>query len=216
VPVKKRYDVQIWRANPSGVDHAQWRSLTQSLSLPERFKAFEFRFEADRKAYVLAHGLRRLVLAAMLDLPPRALIFRDNEQGQPQLIKPNHRYIYFSHSHTRECVLFAASSDAVVDAENVATGSEDLTLLEPFLVLAELGSIGTGSFYDYWTAQETFWRAAGHLGTGYSAVEFHPLQNLADAPLVLEVRDGMLRTSAHDPVEKSQSHHAGDDAIIDG
>ena len=163
MPVKKRCDVQIWRANSSDVDHAQWRSLTQSLSLSERSKAFEFRFEADRKAYVLAHGLRRLALAAMLDVPSSALVFRDNEQGQPQLTKPSHRRIYFSHSHTREGVLFAASSDAAVgvDAEIVAAEAADLTLLEPFLVLPERGSIEAHAFYDYWTALEAFWKAAG-------------------------------------------------------
>ena len=163
MPVKKRCDVQIWRASLSDVDPAQWRALTKSLDLSERSKAFEFKFEADRKAYVLAHGLRRFALAALLELAPDTLVFKDNGNGQPQLIKPNHRRIFFSHSHTREGVLFAASADAAVgvDAEGVAAEPADLSLLGPFLVLPELGAAEAASFYDYWTALEAFWKAAG-------------------------------------------------------
>jgi len=169
VPVKKRCDVQIWRASPGDVDHAQWRALTNSLSLAERSKAFEFRFDADRKAYVLAHGLRRLVLAAMLEVPPDALVFQEAKSGQPQLSKPNHKRVYFSHSHTREGVLFAASFDAAVgvDAERVAELA-DFTRLDPFMVLPEVGEPDAAplSFYQCWTALEAFWKAAG---TGLSA-----------------------------------------------
>ena len=120
MPVKNKCDAHIWRASLRDVDLAQWRVLTKSLGLSERSKAFEFRSEADRKVFVLVHGLRRLALAAMLDVQPEALVFRDENGDQPQLIKPNHRCIYFSHSHTREGVLFAASFDAAVDAESVA------------------------------------------------------------------------------------------------
>ncbi len=174
--VKKRCEVQLWRASPVDVSHAQWRALTKSLDLSERSVAFGFRFEVDRKAYVLAHGLRRLALAELLDEQPGALVFRDDHNGQPQLIKPLHRRIYFSHSHTREGVLFAASSDAAVgvDAEIVAAGPADLTLLEPFLVLPERSSSEANGFYDYWTALEAFWKAAG---TGLSAK--HPRLRLS-------------------------------------
>jgi phosphopantetheinyl transferase len=165
VPVKKRCDVQIWRAGPGDVDHAQWRSLTNTLSLAERSKALEFRFDADRKAYVLAHGLRRLALAAMLDVQPDALVFQDAESGQPQLIKPNHKTIYYSHSHTREAVLFAASFDAAVgvDVERVAAEPADFTQLAPFMVWPEVAESGAAplSFFHCWTALEAFWKAAG-------------------------------------------------------
>lgn len=161
--VKKKCEVQIWRASLGDVDHALWRELTKSLGLSERLKAFQFRFEADRKAYVLAHGLRRLVLGLMLDVPPSALVFRDADNAQPQLIKPNHRRIFFSHAHTREGVLFAVSSDAAVgvDAESIGAGPADFSLLVPFLVLPANGSTPALSFYGYWTALEAFWKAHG-------------------------------------------------------
>lgn len=166
--VKMKCEVQIWRASPGDVSHAQWRALTKALGLSERSKAFQFRFEADRKAYVLAHGLRRLVLGMMLDVPPSALVFQDADSGQPQLIKPHQKRIYFSHAHTREGVLFAVSSDAAVgvDAESVTAVPADLALLAPYLALPAKDATEALSFYGYWTALEAFWKA---VGTGLSA-----------------------------------------------
>jgi phosphopantetheinyl transferase len=129
---------------------------------------------------VLAHGLRRFALALMLDVSPVELVFRDDENRQPKLIKPNHSTISFSHSHTREGVLFAASSDAAVgvDAESVANESTDITLLRSYLVLPEHDEAQAASFCDYWTALEAFWKAAG---TGLSTD--HPRLLLSAHPL---------------------------------
>ena len=161
--VKKRCEVQIWRASPIDVSHAQWRALTKSLDLSERSVAFGFRFEVDRKAYVLAHGLRRLALALLLDVHPDTLVFRDDRNGQPQLIKPIQRRVYFSHSHTRAGALFAVSSDAAVgvDAECDTVESGDVTLATPFGVVPEFGEAQTVSSLHYWTALEAVWKAAG-------------------------------------------------------
>lgn len=207
MPVKKRCDVQVWRASPGDVDHAQWRALTNSLSLAERSKAFEFRFDADRKAYVLAHGLRRLVLAAMLGVPPDALVFQEAESGQPQLIKPSHKRVYFSHSHTREGVLFAASFDAAVgvDAEHVADEPADFTQLAPFMVLPRVGEPDAAplSFYQCWTALEAFWKAAG---TGLTAEQ--PRLQLSAHPL------GHFEVSFETPREFSMTSLAAQAVIF--
>ena len=177
---KKRFNVRVWRASPSTLDLAQWRALTGALSLSERSKAFSFKFEADRQAYVLAHGLRRFALAFMLDVSPQSLVFRDDENGRPQLIKPNHSPIYFSHSHTRESVLFAASCDAAigVDTERVVAELADMKLLQPYWVMPELAEIEAASFYNYWTALEAFWKADG---TGLSGS--HPRLRMSAHPL---------------------------------
>jgi phosphopantetheinyl transferase len=101
----------------------------------------------------------------MLGVQPEALVFQEAESGQPQLIKPNRKRVYFSHSHTREGVLFAASFDAAVgvDAEHVVDEPADFTPLAPFMVLPDVGesAIAPLSFYQCWTALEAFWKAAG-------------------------------------------------------
>ncbi len=174
--VKRSCHIQIWRASPSHVEPGQWRALTNLLDLTERSQAFKFRQAADRNAYVLAHGLRRLALAAMLDVAPTALLFRDAENGKPQLIAPTYRPIYFSHSHTRRGVVFAASADVAVgvDTESVGTEPLDFALLSPFLdcsvsALTNKKNSPTSHFYSHWTALEAFFKV---VGSGLSSA--HP------------------------------------------
>ena len=180
--VKRRCHIQIWRASPSDVDPAQWRELTNLLDLTERTQAFKFRQEADRNAYVLAHGLRRMALAAMLDVAPTSLIFKYDENGKPQLIKPAYQRIHFSHSHTRRGVVFAASADVVVgvDAESVGAEPLDFALLNPFVdcpasALANKKHSPTSTFYRYWTALEAVFKAVGSgLSTANPRLRFVP------------------------------------------
>ncbi len=180
--VKRRCHIQIWRASPSDVEPAQWRDLTNLLDLTERSQAFKFRQAADRNAYVLAHGLRRLALAVMLDVAPTALVFTYDENGKPQLIAPTHPPIHFSHSHTRRGVVFAASADVPVgvDAESVGTEPLDFALLSPFVdcsasILANKKHSPTTTFYRHWTALEAFFKAVGSgLSSAHPRLRFVP------------------------------------------
>lgn len=180
--VKRKCHIQIWRASPSDVEPAQWRKLTNLLDLTERSQAFKFRQAADRNAYVLAHGLRRLALAAMLNVAPTALVFRHDDNGQPHLIGPTHQPIHFSHSHTRRAVVFASSADVAVgvDAESVGAEPLDLALLSPFVdcsasALADKKHCPTTIFYRHWTALEAFFKAVGSgLSSTHPRLRFVP------------------------------------------
>ena len=172
--VKKKCEIQIWRASPGDVKFAQWRELTGLLDLAERSNAFKLRQDADRKVYILAHGLRRLGLAAMLKIAPEKLVFQDDKNGKPQLIQPAHhpvfQPVYFSHSHTRKGAIFAASTDVTVgvDVESTDTKALDFALLSPFVACSDAALTDNKNnaavhFYRHWTSLEAFFKA---LGTG--------------------------------------------------
>ena len=55
----KKNRVLLWSARPGALCPAQWRRLGSLLDDTESRQARRFRFEADRRAYVLAHGLRQ-------------------------------------------------------------------------------------------------------------------------------------------------------------
>ena len=118
----------------------------------------------------------------MLDVVPTALIFRHDDNGKPQLITPTHQPIYFSHSHTRRGVVFAASADVAVgvDAESVGTAPLDFALLSPFVdcsasALADKKHCPTTIFYRYWTALEAFFKAVGSgLSSAHPRLRFVP------------------------------------------
>jgi 4'-phosphopantetheinyl transferase len=161
VSVEKKYcRVQVWKASPCQVDRAQWRALLGVLDRAERLQAARFKAGPDRQSYVLAHGLRRLVLAARLAVPATALVFGAEPGGRPRLLWPPQRRLFFSHSHTRGGVLLACSSDVGVgiDIERMSPAM-DLALLKPFMALPVQEANDT--FYRYWTALEAFGKATG-------------------------------------------------------
>lgn len=91
-----------------------WALLSGLLDAAERQRAARFRFEADRDAYIAAHGLLRLAIASRLGANPAELHISHRAGKKPALTtKPaliEHRSdagvppIDFSLSHTRSCV----------------------------------------------------------------------------------------------------------------
>ena len=164
--------VLLWSAQPGALCSGQWQRLVSLLDDTECRQARHFRFEADWRAYVLAHGLRRLALAAWLKVPAATLRWGAAAGGRPQLLAPAHRPVYFSHTHNREAVLVALSSDAAVgiDVESTQGPFISASLLAGFIDQPE---VADPDFYFYWTALEAFWKAAGTgLTHGQSRLHF--------------------------------------------
>lgn len=169
---EKNNRVQLWRARPDAPWPVEWRGLTDLLDDAEQRQAGRFRFAADQRAYVLAHGLRRLALAAWLQVPAALLRFGATASGQPCLLGTWRQPVFFSHTHTREAVLVALSKDAAVgiDVESTRGPAIDAALLAGFIALPDMAAADA---YFYWTALEAFWKAAGSgLAQGQPRLHF--------------------------------------------
>ena len=160
----------VWIARPQEVGDEQMHALALTLDAGEIERASRFRFESDRRAYVVAHGLRRIALGEWLGVDPASLVLARQSKGKPLLIWPRGGQVFFSHAHTRELVAFAVAGAGPVgiDVECVAQNKPDFDLLAPYVVLpelsqrvAELGVSLAGQFFFYWTALEAFWKAEG-------------------------------------------------------
>ena len=160
----------VWVSRPQEVGDEQMRSLERMLDASEIERASKFRFESDRRAYVVAHGVRRIALGGFLGVDPVRLVLTKQSNGKPVLTWPGHRKVFFSHAHTRELVAIALASDSPVgiDVECVVQTKPDFELLAAFVVLPEvsqrveeLGVDPAAQFFFYWTALEAFWKAAG-------------------------------------------------------
>jgi phosphopantetheinyl transferase len=163
-------DVDIWTASPADFNDAQFSAFSALLDSTERAKASQFRQPADRRAYVLAHALRRVALAQALQLAPAELAFASDAKGKPVLSAPRDREIYFSHSHCRALVACAVTriGPVGIDVASTQDGDADLDLLTGLVDLpdarqreAELGADPVQQFFFYWTALEAFWKATG-------------------------------------------------------
>ena len=160
----------VWVSRPPEVGDEQMRSLELLLDAGEIERASKFRFESDRRAYVVAHGVRRIALGDFLEVDPARVVLAKQSSGKPVLIWPGNRKVFFSHAHTREVVAIAVASVGPVgiDVECLVQTRPDFELLAAFVVLPEasqrveeLGIDPAAQFFFYWTALEAFWKAAG-------------------------------------------------------
>ena len=167
----EEYGVQIWMAQPAEPDEAQWAELALLLDETEQLQARQFKMATDRRAYVLAHALRRAALARALAVAPQEIFISHEATGKPVLVgAPAKRQMFFSHSRSRGAVVFALSHAGPIgiDVASIDTAIADFDLLAQFLALpearrreADLGSDPAVQFFFYWTALEAFWKAAG-------------------------------------------------------
>lgn len=163
-------DVQVWTASPDDFNDAEYGAFSALLDSAERARSHQFRQPVDRRAYVLAHAMRRIALAQALQVAPAALVFFSEANGKPVLTAPRNRDIYFSHSHSRALVACAVThlGPVGIDVASTQDGEADLSLLTGLVDLpdaqrrqAELGADPAQQFFFYWTALEAFWKAAG-------------------------------------------------------
>jgi 4'-phosphopantetheinyl transferase len=169
-PAADRVHVRVWTADPAQFHEARPGELDALLDEAERGRAARFKLEADRRAYVLAHALRRAVLARELGVPAADIVFEHDSRGKPALAAPHEDGIFFSHSRTRVLVACAITRSGPIGID-VETGraEPDFDLLAPYVVLPDPVKTGAVApdddasrrFCFYWTALEAFWKAAG-------------------------------------------------------
>ena len=155
------------------VDDARLAALRSTLDEAERAQADRFAFDADRRDYLVAHGLRRQLLGRALGVAPEALRFAvDEPRGKPRLAWPEHTGIDFNLSHTHGLVACAwtapqpsaASVASVgVDCESAERPIDD-ELAEVFCNPAELAALrdqAATQRVHVWVLKEALLKASG-------------------------------------------------------
>jgi 4'-phosphopantetheinyl transferase len=144
----------------------------QWLSPPERERAARFRFEEDRRRYVVAHGYLRRVLGAYCGTPPASVELCEGAGGKPVLrnAPAGVGAVTFSltHSHGRALVAVGAGLDAGVDLEQVREEVDCAALAERFFARREWQAIMAAepagrrrAFFRHWVGKEAVLKARG-------------------------------------------------------
>lgn len=168
--------------------------LVATLSTDERTRAAAFRFERDRRAYMVARGALRTLIGRYARCDPRDATFAYGPRGKPSLHSPQ-APVCFNVSHSGELALlaFSAHSELGVDVEKKRTLSDLVglaqsvfsprelavvqTLSEPPVRARrrsdafELGGANHDAFFRCWTRKEAFIKATGE-GLGRSLQSF--------------------------------------------
>src|SRR5712692_5460725 len=116
-------EVHVWRASLEAPLNVV--NLLKSVLSPDEYThASRFYFEKDRRHWIVAHGVLRLLLGRYLDFEASELKFVINDYGKPALAQPPHEArLHFNLSHSGKLALYAFAYDREVgiDVEYMRT-----------------------------------------------------------------------------------------------
>ena len=101
------YGVHLWRVALDGRFEDSMEVFYGILGEDERARASRFRFEVDRRRYVIGRALLRSILARYLSIPPESLHFAYSKRGKPSLV--GNDALQFNASHCRDLYVLAVS-----------------------------------------------------------------------------------------------------------
>lgn len=166
--------VHVWLielAQPAAVVDALGRLLNED----ERERAGRFHFARDRRAFTVARGVTRQILARYLEAEPGSVRFEQGARGKPFLARGDLRF-NLSHSGGLALLAVARGREVGVDVEEVRELEDAWSIAARFFSPGESEKLrgvpgsaaGGAAFFNCWTRKEAFIKA---LGEGLS----HPL-----------------------------------------
>ncbi len=157
-----------------------------------------FRFERDRRRYLVGRGLLRTLLGRYLDVAPRKVQFCYAPAGKPYLVR---QPLQFNLSHSGELLLIAVANGRAlgIDVEQVRADFDVREVASHFFSPSEQRALATlagasqiDAFFACWSRKEAYIKARGD---GLS----HPLDQF-DVSL-LPGEDARLIETRPDPAE---------------
>ncbi|MCS6845856.1 MAG: 4'-phosphopantetheinyl transferase superfamily protein [Caldilineales bacterium] len=161
-------EVHVWRAvlqaRPSEVSRLWWL-----LSEDEHERARRFRFERDRRRFVVGRGLLRVLVGRYTASPPEAIRFSYSAHGKPAVAEPP-TSLTFNLAHSEEWALFAFAwgRRVGVDIEHMRSDLADEQIARRFFAPGEVQALlglpadqRSAAFFRCWTRKEAFVKARG-------------------------------------------------------
>lgn len=192
-----------------------------TLSDDERGRSARFRFERDRRRFVVARGALRDLLARYVGTDPGQIQFVYNAFGKPALSSEFGSRLKFNLSHSGDCALIAVAADADVgvDVEQVRALPEQPDVARRFFSAAEIeelnrvpSALRTQAFFRCWTKKEAYGKARGDGLDSTDAMPARPwsLHVIEPVPgyigaLVVEGRGWHFRSTRRVPLPSPSS-----------
>lgn len=173
-------DVHVWLAELEQPERTLQR-LTHLLASDELLRAQRFRFERDRRHFIVARGVLRAMLGLYLKMPPAQVQFTYGPRGKPALAAVcGHDRFRFNVSHSHELALYAMTQDREIgidiefmrpldDAESIAT--HFFSAREQAALRSLPAHLKHQGFFNCWTRKEAYIKATGE-GLYQSLEEF--------------------------------------------
>lgn len=138
------------------------------LSHEERDRANRFRFETDKKKFIIRRGYLRLLLEKYIQIPASSFQFNYNPFGKPYLKDYDNFHFNLSHSGGKAIYAMALFHPVGVDIEFMDPGLDYLPLAHQFFSKLECETLlllpasrQRQAFFNYWARKEAVIKAAG-------------------------------------------------------
>ncbi|MCB1065157.1 MAG: 4'-phosphopantetheinyl transferase superfamily protein [Verrucomicrobiae bacterium] len=165
-------EIHLWSASLNDETGDGVRGFQPLLSDIEIGRANAFRFERDRRRFVMARGTLRTLLSRYTGELPEKLLIETGRFGKPILGSATERSVHFNLAHSGDKALYAISLDSPlgVDFEEIGREESLPEFAEGFCSPEELRRFEklpwpekTRALLRLWTAKEAFLKA---MGTG--------------------------------------------------
>lgn len=161
--------MHLWCAPLDLREEARAR-LKALLSSDEKWRLSRFRFERDRRRFLVRHGLLRLILSAYTRMPASRHVFQYGIRGKPALRDSLGRTFHFNMAHSEERFLLGLTRIGPVgtDIEFLRPLAEMDSLVRQHFSPSETAtfhslrpSARVQAFFSCWTRKEAFVKALG-------------------------------------------------------
>jgi len=172
-------EIHVWYL-PLSITDDRLEQFFGVLAIEETERAARFAFPYLRQRYIVAHGMLRLILGAVLNRDPAGLSFRKGDHGKPFLVADE---LQFNLSHSGEHGLLAMTrrTEIGVDIEGMSRKVDTGGIAERFFSEREAGELLSlaedqqrHGFFNLWTRKEAWLKATGiGISEGLNKVEFN-------------------------------------------
>ena len=163
--------IHVWSAKLD-VPRADQEGLAECLSAPERERVSHYKFEYDRRKFVVRSGVRRRILSSYLDgAAPAQIAFKVTNFGKPSLDAPHDQSgLHFNSSDSGERSLYAFTlrRDLGIDIEAVRPLPDAEKLAQRYfspeeikILLARKGHAREEYFFRIWSRKEAILKTVG-------------------------------------------------------
>jgi 4'-phosphopantetheinyl transferase len=189
-------DVHVWLVSLNQ-PMATVTRFRQHLSPDELARAERFRFEIDRRRFIVARGYLRTILAGYLGIAPATIQFTYGDYGKPGLATSTapSAQLKFNLAHSGELAVYAFTliGEVGVDLERIRPDFDGDEVARRFFSPQEVAKLDQFSvadrqqaFFHCWTRKEAFIKAKG-LGLSIALDQF-------DVTLAADEQAALLRT----------------------
>ncbi|MGQ0506175.1 MAG: 4'-phosphopantetheinyl transferase family protein [Myxococcaceae bacterium] len=165
-------EAHLWWVRPERINEPALLSAYWGMMTPEeRDRHDRYRFENNRREFLLTRALARTTLSRYVDVPPSAWRFGANEHGCPHVLEPREgAHLRFNLSNTTGLVACLVSIDRElgVDVEPRERRGETVAIADRFFSPFEVDALNAlpeaqrrPRFFEYWTLKEAYIKARG-------------------------------------------------------